>query len=56
MVTFRDNIATPEILTDGLVNGINLEKFVKSILLNRPQLFEDMVYFENVSAAGKPKQ
>lgn len=56
LVTFKDNVTTPEILIDGLVNGINMEKFTKSILLNRPQLFEDMVYFENVSAAGKPKQ
>lgn len=53
LVSFRDEIATPELIMDGRINGINLEKFMKSILLSRPQLFEDMIYLENVFAASK---
>lgn len=53
LVTFEDDVATPELILDGDVNDINLEKFMKSVLLNRSQLFEEAVYFENVFAESK---
>lgn len=54
-VTFEDNVSTPELIIDGSINGIKLETFKKTILLNRTQLFEDIVYFENVSVRSKLK-
>lgn len=52
-VTFEDDVSTPELIIDGQINGIKLETFQKTILLNRTQLFEDMVYFENIAVRSK---
>lgn len=47
-VVFEDDVASPELFIDGNINGMNMDTFMKSALLHRPQLFEDTVYFENI--------
>lgn len=56
MVVFRDDVASPELIIDGNINGLNMNTFMKSILLHRPQLFEDTVYFENIFIERKRKE
>lgn len=53
LVTFINGIATPTVVVEGDINGINLGRFIKTVLLNRPQLFEDTVYFEKLSVDRK---
>lgn len=52
-VLFLDNISTPSLNLNGEVNGINMDSFVKTVLLNDDQLFESVIYLENCRIAGK---
>lgn len=52
-VLFGDDVASPELSIDGNVNGMNMDTFMKSVLLHRPQLFEDTVYFEDILTERK---
>ncbi|XP_074037516.1 closca [Leptinotarsa decemlineata] len=52
-ITFKDGVvfekvSVPELLVEGGVNDINLATFLNEILLHRPQLFEDQLYFEEI--------
>ncbi|XP_056638010.1 uncharacterized protein LOC130446041 isoform X2 [Diorhabda sublineata] len=46
---FKEEVVSPMVAVGGLVNGINLDKFLKNTLLHRSQLFENMPYFEEIS-------
>lgn len=52
-VFFVEHISTRALKLGGEVNGINIEKFIKAVLLDDEQLFEDMVYLETCRVKGE---
>ncbi|XP_072396267.1 uncharacterized protein clos isoform X2 [Diabrotica undecimpunctata] len=47
---FRTELLTSNVVVKGLINNIKLDQFLKTRLLHKSQLFEELVYFEEVTA------
>ncbi|XP_018568702.1 uncharacterized protein LOC108908983 [Anoplophora glabripennis] len=55
-VLFFETVSTPKLNLDGEINGINMQKFVETVLLNDDQLFERPVYLETCRVADAQGQ
>ncbi|KAG5875861.1 hypothetical protein JTB14_036817 [Gonioctena quinquepunctata] len=49
-VLFEDDVCTPKVILKGELNDVKISDLPKNILLHRPQLFEDQLYFEDITA------